>query len=327
MIYLCLYLFLTLCVPCASSRQIQLRYDLELISFNSISLVQFCLILYSLIYFKNFISKHFLEVRYAPFDLNLNTKPKKKLCVTNFDLDNIWLIFILIILNDTPYDVTVAWVVHIVPKISPITDYLIVKVFNFRNLLHFMCTFLLMLDVMVTSVSPPTQFLSLVIVYIFCIRITKKVPPWVLIILILLANDIELNPGPPYHENFFTFMNWNLNSIVKNDFERVQLIEAHNSLFNYDLISLCETSLNDSVEIPDPLLNDYTFLSANHPDNVSHGGVGLFYKNSLPLKHRKDLSFDECIVVELKFGRKKYFSQLCIDPRQSNIIHLNLKTF
>ena len=102
-------------------------------------------------------------------------------------------------------------------------------------------------------------------------------------------------------------MNWNLNSIVKNNFERVQLIEAHNSLFNYDLISLCETSLTSSIEIPDPLLNEYSFLSANHPDDASHGGVGLFHKNSLPLKHRKDLSFDEFIVVELKFGRKKIF--------------------
>ena len=102
-------------------------------------------------------------------------------------------------------------------------------------------------------------------------------------------------------------MNWNLNSLVKNNFERVQAIEAHNTLFNYDLISICETSLNDSIEIPDPLLNDYTFLPANHPDNESHGGVGLFYKNSLPFQHRSDLSFDESIVGELKFGRKKIF--------------------
>ena len=102
-------------------------------------------------------------------------------------------------------------------------------------------------------------------------------------------------------------MNWNVNSLVNDNFRRVQAIEAHNTLFNYDLISICETSLNDSIEIPDPLLNDYTFIPSNHPDNVSHGGVGLFYKNSLPLKQREDLSFDETIVVELKFGRKKIF--------------------
>ena len=108
--------------------------------------------------------------------------------------------------------------------------------------------------------------------------------------LILLANDIEFNPGPQYHENFFSFMNWNVNSLRKNDFQRVQLIEAHNSVFDYDLISLCETSLSDSFEIPDPLMDDYTFLTANHPSNNSRGGVGLFYKNSLPLIPRNDLA-------------------------------------
>ena len=102
-------------------------------------------------------------------------------------------------------------------------------------------------------------------------------------------------------------MSWNLNSLAKDNFKRVSLIEAHNSLFNYDMISICETSLNDTVEIPEPLLNEYTFVSAINPANKRHGGVGLFYKNSLPVIVRSDLSFDESIVVELKFGRKKIF--------------------
>ena len=73
------------------------------------------------------------------------------------------------------------------------------------------------------------------------------------------------------------------------------------------MISICETSLNDSVELPQTLLNDYTFVSANNPANTRHGGVGLFHKNSLPVTIRNDLHFDESIVVELKFGRKKIF--------------------
>ena len=71
-------------------------------------------------------------------------------------------------------------------------------------------------------------------------------------------------------------MNWNLNSLTKDNFHRVDLIEAHNSIFNYDLISICETSLNDSVVLPEILLDDYTFEAANHPSNTKHGGVGLF---------------------------------------------------
>ena len=98
-----------------------------------------------------------------------------------------------------------------------------------------------------------------------------------------------------------------MNSLAKNNFQRISLIEVHNSIFNYDLISICETSLNDSVELPESLLNEYTFVPANNPANKRHGGVGLFYKNSLPVVVRNDLSFDESIVVELKFGRKKIF--------------------
>ena len=79
------------------------------------------------------------------------------------------------------------------------------------------------------------------------------------------------------------------------------------TLINYDLISVCENNLDDSVGLPESLLKDYTFVPANHPLYIIHGGVGLFYKNSPPVNVRRDLSFDESIVVELKFGRKKTF--------------------
>ena len=74
------------------------------------------------------------------------------------------------------------------------------------------------------------------------------------------------------------------------------------------MISINETSLNDSVQIPDPLINDYTFESANNPENTRHGGVGLFYKNSLPIVIRKDLSFEESIVAEIKGRLTNRFS-------------------
>ena len=38
-----------------------------------------------------------------------------------------------------------------------------------------------------------------------------------------------------------------------------------------------------------------------------NGGVGIFFKDSLPLRVRVDLCFGECLVVELNFGRKKIF--------------------
>ena len=78
-------------------------------------------------------------------------------------------------------------------------------------------------------------------------------------------------------------------------------------MFNCDLISVCETNLNDTVDLPETLLNDYSFVTANHPLNRKHGGIGLFYKNSLPITIRHALSFEESIVAELKFGRKNFF--------------------
>ena len=82
-----------------------------------------------------------------------------------------------------------------------------------------------------------------------------------------------MNPGPYYKKDCFNFMSWNLNSLAKENFQRVDLIEAHNVTFEYDLISICETSLNDSVELPKTLLKDYTFVFANNPSNTRHGGV------------------------------------------------------
>ena len=71
-----------------------------------------------------------------------------------------------------------------------------------------------------------------------------------------------------------------------------------NSIFKYDLISVCEISLNDSIKLPDILLNE---------TNTRHGGVGLFYKNYLLIMIRNDLSFNELIVIELNFRRETFF--------------------
>ena len=71
-----------------------------------------------------------------------------------------------------------------------------------------------------------------------------------------------MNPGPQFHNSFFNLMNWNLNSLAKDNFQRVQLIEAYNFIFDYDLISISETSFSDVVELPETLLDEYTHVCA-----------------------------------------------------------------
>ena len=135
---------------------------------------------------------------------------------------------------------------------------------------------------------------------------------WYFILHLILSSDVHPNPGPifpssQFSSGFLSFCNWNLNTLSKDDFYRTSLLEAHNANFNYDIISLCETSLNETIEVKENILPGYKFYPWNHPDGTRDGGVGIFYKESLPLRIRQDLSFEECLVSELIYGRKKIF--------------------
>ena len=85
----------------------------------------------------------------------------------------------------------------------------------------------------------------------------------------------------------------------------MKLLQAQNAIYNYDIISLSETSLNEESEIPTPLMEGYKFEHLDHLSGDKHGGVGIFYKETLPLKIRNDLCFDECLVCEIHVDKKK----------------------
>ena len=141
------------------------------------------------------------------------------------------------------------------------------KLYSFCGIFVFHCFVL---------VTPATCYLCLIIFQIRCHSCVKRVPHWLPIILIILSNDVHLNPGPQFQNNFFNFMSWNVNSLAKKNFQRVRLIEAHNSIFNYDLSSICETSLNDTVELPETLLNGYTFVPVRGIFGPGIFGPGIF---------------------------------------------------
>ena len=280
--------------------QNKLRIELDYIFFIALAIVLGALHLswFLLLYLCSFVS-------YVPIETNLSMGFRR---TNNCNpLSSIFLLlscFLLgLLLCENPECLFIQHHTKIISSIGTLTNLAL----NSHKVLSQFCFHFSVIFIFSESVSPATCFLCILVFLIWCHTCTKTIPDWLLFILILLANDIELNPGPQFQNNFFSFMNWNLNSLAKGDFERVSLIEAHNSIFDYDLISICETSLKDSIGIPDPLLNGYNFIPSNHPDDVSHGGVGLFYKTSLPVIHRNDLSFNESIVIELKFGRKNIF--------------------
>ena len=127
--------------------------------------------------------------------------------------------------------------------------------------------------------------------------------------VILICGDVHPHPGPS-HENSLKFCHWNLDSIAVNDFIKIPLIEAYNSVYNYDLIALSETYLDSSISNGTISLTGFSkeIFRCDHPDDVKRGGVCLFYKDNLAIKQRKDLQvMDECIISELTIGRKKVF--------------------
>ena len=140
--------------------------------------------------------------------------------------------------------------------------------------------------------------------YIGCITCYTLHTQWLVFRTLLLSGDVEINPGP----ETLDFCTWNLNSITAHDFLRVSLIEAYNSVYNYDLIGIVETHLDSTIENDRLALDGYTFIKSNHPQNVKRGGVGLYVKDSLASKNRSDLvTLPECVVSEIHVNRKKYF--------------------
>ena len=135
---------------------------------------------------------------------------------------------------------------------------------------------------------------------------------WYYQLVISHSHDISKNPGP-IHINqraespYFSFCNWNLNTLSKGKFSRLSLLQAHNSNHKYDVISLCETSLGFNEIVPPDIIQGYQYHACNHPSGEKKGGVGILCKDTLPIKIRNDLSFDECLVAELRIKKKKIF--------------------
>ena len=140
--------------------------------------------------------------------------------------------------------------------------------------------------------------------YIACMTCYTLHTQWLVFATILLCGDVETNPGP----ETLDFCCWNLNSIAAHDFLRISLIEAYNSVCNYDLIGIVETHIDSTVDEDRLALDGYTFYKENHPQDVKRGGVGLYVKDALPSKNRPDLvTLPKCVVCEIQLNKKKYF--------------------
>ena len=92
---------------------------------------------------------------------------------------------------------------------------------------------------------------------------------------------------------------------------KISLIEAYNSTFNYDLIAVSDTRLNQSIDNEDILIEGFSsdIFRSDHPSNSRvPGGVCIYYKENIPIKRRKYLEIlQESVVTEITFDSKKVF--------------------
>ena len=216
-----------------------------------------------------------MHVNYVNFNINLNLYSRKNSSSVSFEYILTFLsqILLVILLNEHGIDYFLLLFFSAIPNFFDDIFFFLTKKIKFSSRIT---SFSLLIYISSTSFTPSTYILCLLMFQIWCYSYIRRLYYWLPIFLILISNDIELHPGHSYRNNIFKFMSWNLNSLAKNNFERLDLIEAHNNIFNYDLISLSETSLNQSVEIPETLLDGYTFVSANNPSNAIYGGVEFF---------------------------------------------------
>ena len=77
-------------------------------------------------------------------------------------------------------------------------------------------------------------------------------------------------------------------------------------MHSYDLISLSETWLDSTtfIDSNDLSLKCYNLHRVEDPDNVTKGGVCVYYKETLAVQFLQT-KLDECIVSEVTFKNKK----------------------
>ena len=120
--------------------------------------------------------------------------------------------------------------------------------------------------------------------------------------ILILSNDIEVNLGPKLDSSQnFTICYWNLNSIAAHNFSKINLLKAYLTIRKTDIACLSETYLVSSFLVNDDnlVIQGYNLVKCDHLTKSKGGGVGIYYKDSLPLKITDIQYLQECINFHL----------------------------
>ena len=106
-----------------------------------------------------------------------------------------------------------------------------------------------------------------------------------LALLLITHGEIETNLRPKCkNSKYFSCCHWNVNSILAHD--KLSLLIAYNSTQHYDVICISETYLDSSIDENILKLDGYSLIKADHAGTLKRGGVCLYYKKNLLLRHK-----------------------------------------
>ena len=133
-------------------------------------------------------------------------------------------------------------------------------------------------------------------------------------ILLLLASDIEQNPGPPNFLSDLSVLHLNIRSI-RNKMEYII-----DNFLDFDILCFSETHLDTQIATESLLLSD-SFDIPYRKDRTNHGGGLLVYLNSELIHHRRhdlEMFCEESVWVEIKMNNFSYLLGLFYSPRTAD---------
>ena len=113
----------------------------------------------------------------------------------------------------------------------------------------------------------------------------------------------------------FSICHWNLNLLIAHNFEKVNRLEARNTVNNCDIICLSESFLDSSIltENNNLKINGYKTVKVDHPHNVKRGGVWAYVRKSLPVCNFSNSYLSESLTLEAIISNKKCYVITYID--------------
>ena len=98
-----------------------------------------------------------------------------------------------------------------------------------------------------------------------------------------------------------------MNSLTAHNFEKVNLLEAYNTVNKFDIICLSESVLYSSIltESNNRKINEYKMVRTDHRNSIKRGGVCAYAREFLPVCNFSNSCLTECLTLEVTISKKK----------------------